>query len=361
MSIGCARMSCYRYLSTAIKATNANPQGPVLSGIVKQLSKFSSHDELIEYSRRPIDYCYPNRIIEACSPHHSTPIDLVATASDLHNQLLTRLAHCLDQFQSIPFLPGANPTLLSLHERYLKSFETLAQFSSVQSKADEEKFFNLINVFVMQNNDVIGLLSTGCSEAQKYFKAYDTMKDFLDSVLRIRLSMRLLAEHYVELHKQQQQKNDSNKSDDWHGAICMKFLPAKAVEQCINDVSSICFETYTVVPHVVIENGIKDPLPYFPNIVEYILRELLKNSMRALVEYHKMSLGSVQNVKKYFDENREKPLCKVILASDPNDEHFTIAVKDCGGGINENDDQIFKYMFTGRVSMGKNEKKMIGF
>lgn len=339
-------MSSYRYLSTAIKA---NSQGPVLSGIVKQLSKFSSHNELIEYSHRPIDYCYPNRMIEACSPHHATPIDLVTTAADLHNQLLTRLAHCLNQFQSIPFLPGANPTLLSLHERYLKSFETLAQFSPVRSKADEEKFFNLINVFVMQNNDVIGLLSTGCSEAQKYFKSYDTMKDFLDSVLRIRLSMRLLAEHYVELHKQQ--KDGSNKSDDWRGAICMKFLPAKAVEQCINDVSSICFETYTVVPHVVIENNIKDPLPYFPNILEYILRELLKNSMRALVEYQKMSLGSVQNVKKYFDENRDKPLCKVILAADPSDEHFTIAVKDNGGGFDENDDQIFKYMFTGRDTM----------
>lgn len=338
-------MPNYRYLSTAIKSATTNPQGPVLSGIVKQLSKFSSHDELIEYSQRPIEYCYPYRMIEACSSHHSTPVNLVATASDLHDQLLTRLAHCLNQFQSIPFLPGANPTLLSLHERYLKSFETLAHFSPVQTKADEEKFFDLINVFVVQNNDVIGLLSTGCSEAQKYFKSYGIMKEFLDNVLRIRLSMRLLAEHYLELHKQQHE----NKSNDWYGAICMNFHPAKAVEQCVNDVSAICFETYTVVPHVVIENDIKTPLPYFPNILEYILRELLKNSMRALVEYHKTSLGSVQNVKKYFDDNRDKPLCKVVLASDPNDEQFTIAVKDYGGGIEENDDQIFKYMFTGRT------------
>ena len=339
----------YRYLSTAVKsATSTNPQGPVLSGIVKQLSKFSSHDELIEYSQRPIEYCYPNRMIEACSPHHSTPVNLIATASDLHNQLLTRLAHCLDQFQSIPFLPGANPTLLSLHERYLKSFETLAHFSPVRTKTDEEKFFDLINVFVVQNNDVIGLLSTGCSEAQKYFKTYETMKDFLDNVLRIRLSMRLLAEHYLELHKQQYEKKDSNKSSDWRGVICMNFQPVKAVEQCINDVSAICFETYTIVPHILIENDIKQPLPYFPNILEYILRELLKNSMRALVEYHKTSLGNVQNVKKYFDDHREKPLCKVVLAADPNDEHFTIAIKDYGGGIEENDEQIFKYMFTGR-------------
>jgi pyruvate dehydrogenase kinase 2/3/4 len=138
-------------------------------------------------------------------------------------------------------------------------------------------------------------------------------------------------------------------NSDWRGAICMTFSPAKAIQQCIDDVSAICFETYTVVPHVEIENNIKEPLPYFPSIVEYILRELLKNSMRALVEYNRISLGNIQNVKKYFDENRDKPLCKVIIASDPIDEHFTIAVKDQGGGIGEADDQIFRYMFTGKI------------
>jgi pyruvate dehydrogenase kinase 2/3/4 len=90
-----------------------------------------------------------------------------------------------------------------------------------------------------------------------------------------------------------------------------------------------------------------EPIPYFPSIVEYILRELLKNSMRAIVEYNKISLGNIRHVKKYFEENRDKPLCKVIIASDPIDEHFTIAVKDQGGGIVESDDEIFKYMFTG--------------
>jgi pyruvate dehydrogenase kinase 2/3/4 len=334
-------MSIYRYLSSSIRTSPA----PVLSGIVKQLSKFSSHDELTEYSQRPIEYCYPNRMIDSCSPHHSTPINLIKTASDLHDQLLVRIAHCLSHFQSIPFLPGVNPTLLSLHERYLKLFETLTHFPPIKTHEDENQFFALINIFAAQNNDVIGLLSSGCSEAQKYFKSYKIMKDFLDNVLHIRLSMRLLAEHYLELHKQQ--VNNEQNNSDWRGAICMNFSPVKAVQQCIDNVSSLCFETYTVVPHVQIENTMNEPIPYFPSIVEYILRELLKNSMRAIVEYNKISLGNIQHVKKYFEENRDKPLCKVIIASDPIDEHFTIAVKDQGGGIVESDDQIFKYMFTG--------------
>ena len=34
----------------------------------------------------------------------------------------------------------------------------------------------------------------------------------------------------------------------------MNFSPAKVVQQCIDDVSSICFDTYSVVPHVQIED-----------------------------------------------------------------------------------------------------------
>ncbi|CAF3346243.1 unnamed protein product [Rotaria socialis] len=339
-------MSFYRYLSTTVKSSTGNFQPPILSGIVKQLSKFSSQNELIEYSQRPIEYTFPNNMIESCSPQYSTPIDLIKRASDLRDQLLVRLAHCLYSFQSIPFLPAANPTLLSLHERYLKAFENLARFSKIETINDEEKFYEFINRFFIQNNDVIGLLSTGCNEAQKYFKTYKVLKGFLDNVLHKRLSMRLLTEHYLELHKQQK----SNKiNSDWRGAISMKFSPAKAAQQCINDVSSICFETYTVVPHIELENNIHEPIPFFPHIVEYILRELLKNSMRAIVEYNKVSFGNIQNVKKYFDDNRDKPLCKVVISSDPIDEVFTFAIKDEGGGVNASYDEIFRYMFTGNV------------
>ncbi|CAF3736251.1 unnamed protein product [Rotaria magnacalcarata] len=354
-------MSFYRYLSTTVKSSSGNFQPPILSGVVKQLSKFSSQNELIEYSQRPIEYIYPNNMIEACSPQNSTPIDLIKTASDLRDQLLVRLAHCLYSFQSIPFLPAANPTLLSLHERYLKSFENLARFSKIETINDEEKFHEFINRFFIQNNDVIGLLSTGCNEAQKYFKSYKVLKDFLDNVLHKRLSMRLLTEHYLELHKQQK-TNQIN--SDWRGAISMKFSPAKVAQQCINDVSSICFETYTVVPHIELENNIHEPVPFFPNIVEYILRELLKNSMRAVVEYNKISFGKMQNVKKYFDDNRDKPLCKVVISSDPVDEVFTIAIRDEGGGINASYDEIFRYMFTGNVTeadeANKEETEEIG-
>ncbi|CAF1464016.1 unnamed protein product [Adineta ricciae] len=345
-------MSYYRCLSTLGKAVKKNSQEHTFSEVVKKLSRFSSHDELIEYSQRPIDHCYGNRMIEACSPHHSTPICLIKTAADLHEQLLVRVAHCICHFQYLPFLPAANPILLSINERYWKLFEKLAHFSTIKSEADEENFFELINLFKIQNNDIIGQLSSGCREAAKYFKTYDIMKTFLDNVLQTRLSMRLLSEHYRELHKQQKEQKPN---DQWRGAICMNFSPAKLVQQCIADVSSVCFETYGVVPPVHVENHLHQPIPYFPDIVEYIVRELLKNSMRALVEYHTVLFNDLTHVKTFFEDHRQDPLCKVLISADPEDEHFTISIQDRGGGVDEPIENIFQYQFTGEIA--KEEKE----
>ncbi|CAF0754009.1 unnamed protein product [Rotaria sp. Silwood1] len=343
-------MSLYQYLLTAAKSSCIKFHARALSEVVKQFSKYSSHDELIEYSQRPIEYCYGYHMIEAGTSNNSTPINLIKIASDLRNQLLVRIAHCIGHFQSLPFLPAANPTLLSLHERYLKLFETLANFPIIKTNEDEEKLYNLIHMFTLQNNDIIGQLSIGCREAQKYFKSYRIMKEFLDNVLQNRLSMRLISEHYLELHKQQKKTTLDN---NWCGAICMNFSPAKAVQQCIDDVASLCFETYSVVPYVQIENTMHNSLPYFPCVIQYILRELLKNSMRAIVENNKVLLGNMQHVKRFFNENRQDALCKILITSDPDDEHFTIAIQDQGGGIDESDEQLFRYMFTGDI---KNEK-----
>lgn len=333
-------MSLYRLFWTTVRPLTTTP---VFSEVVKQFSKFSSHDELLDYLQRPIPFCYPNRMIDACS----TPVNLIQTASHLHEQLLVRVAHCLNYFQSLPFLPAANPTLLTVHETYLKFFESLAEFPNIENDTDEEKFYNLMNRCLQQNQDVIGRLSTGCCDAKKYFRNYDIMRDFLDSVLQIRLGMRLLTEHYIELRKQQK-KNKAN--SEWRGAIHMNFSPADAVRQCIDDVSTVCYETYSVVPKIQIEDNFGGTLPYFPTIVEYILRELLKNSLRAIVESHEVLFGNMHNVKQYFQENQDDPLCKVLITADPGDEHFLIAIQDRGGGIDETNERLFQYMYTGKLN-----------
>lgn len=333
-------MAAYRCLSTAASVS----QRPV-SDLVKKMSRFASHEELFKYAQRPIDYCYAARMIEACSPHHRTPVSLIQTAVELREQLLVRVAHCISCFQSLPFLPASNPVLLALHDRYRKLFESLAKIPMIETDADEENFFQSTNTLMAQNSDVIKHLSTGCREASKHFKSYACMRTFLDNLLSTRLTMRLLAEHYLELRKRQKRRI---RSDHWRGAICMEFSPAKMVQECIDAVSSVCLEKYGIAPPVHVEDLMGYSVPYFPDVVEYIVRELLKNAMRALVEHHLARLSDLTLVKAFFEAERDEPLCKVLITTDRDDEHFNIVIRDQGGGIDESPENLFQYLYTGR-------------
>ena len=74
-------------------------------------------------------------------------------------------------------------------------------------------------------------------------------------------------------------------------------------------------------------------LHYF--ITDYIMLELIKNSMRATVEFHDE------------DDMLEYPPIKVIIADGRDNEDVVIKVSDEGGGISRsNMKKIWSYLFT---------------
>jgi pyruvate dehydrogenase kinase 2/3/4 len=74
-------------------------------------------------------------------------------------------------------------------------------------------------------------------------------------------------------------------------------------------------------------------LPFFVDSADYIMLELIKNSMRATVEWHGM--------------DAEFPPIKVIIADGADNEDVVIKVSDEGGGIpRSNMKKIWSYLFT---------------
>jgi pyruvate dehydrogenase kinase 2/3/4 len=79
---------------------------------------------------------------------------------------------------------------------------------------------------------------------------------------------------------------------------------------------------------------------------DYIMLELLKNSMRATVEFH----GA---------DNLDFPPIKVIIADGQENEDVVIKVSDEGGGISRsNMEKIWSYLFT--TADPKIQEGMIG-
>ncbi|KAI2510087.1 Mitochondrial branched-chain alpha-ketoacid dehydrogenase kinase [Fragilaria crotonensis] len=78
---------------------------------------------------------------------------------------------------------------------------------------------------------------------------------------------------------------------------------------------------------------LEQTFPYIPTHLHYILLELLKNSMRATVDWHGI--------------DGDFPPIKVVIADGDDNEDVIIKVSDEGGGIpRSNMRKIWSYLFT---------------
>jgi len=95
---------------------------------------------------------------------------------------------------------------------------------------------------------------------------------------------------------------------------------------------SNAFRTHGDAPQVTIHGRTDLTFPYVPSHISYILLELLKNSMRASVEYH-----GIDNM----------PPIRIVIADGEKNEDVIIKVSDEGGGIPRSHmKRIWSYLFT---------------
>lgn len=70
------------------------------------------------------------------------------------------------------------------------------------------------------------------------------------------------------------------------GLISLKSSPYEIAKQVINDAAYMCRRTHGDAPEVTIHGRTDLHFPYVSSHINYMLLELLKNSMRATVETH---------------------------------------------------------------------------
>ena len=197
-------------------------------------------------------------------------------------------------------------------------------------------------------------------ECSRYMSPQE-ISDFLDGVIRNRISVRLIAEQHIAVSQALKQPSNSAASV---GVVDMKCSPTAMIQMCGSFVTELCEATLGSSPSIVIDGQadatfayvysprfmgnmeLKQPLcflySYVPVHLEYILTEILKNSFRATVEQHTRL-------------QRAGPLSlpPVIITISPPERRDTgsaflsIRVRDQGGGVlPSNMARIFSYAFT---------------
>jgi pyruvate dehydrogenase kinase 2/3/4 len=107
------------------------------------------------------------------------------------------------------------------------------------------------------------------------------------------------------------------------GEVFLKCNAKEVVERCGREVKNLALGTYgegTVIPEIKIEGHLDATFPYILSHFEYIIGELLRNSVQAVVERQE-NLSS----------RSSPPPIEITICEAP--QHVIIRVSDQGGGI----------------------------
>lgn len=256
----------------------------------------------------------------------------------LRNELLVRLGNIIKEIEHLPqrllLMPSAN----AVRQTYEGIFESLLPFeSSVSEKYNKvvsAKFNLCLNEILEKDADTIKTLAEGLLEYHNAYKvdcATEAMiQYFLDRFYISRISIRLLMSQHVALFDA---KTSPEKTDRIVGMIDTECNLLEVITDAYSAAKFLCEHNYQTAPELKLEAD-KNPIAiaYIASHIHYIMFELFKNAMRAVVELHEKQSFELSDL-------------QVLVMKGPED--VTIKLVDKGGGIPRSQfNRLFNYSYT---------------
>lgn len=252
---------------------------------------------------------------------------LISSANYVRTELPVRLAHRIRDMQTLPYVVVSNEHISDVYELYYQAFDSLRRVREVKTLEDNERLCQKISQTLQQHLPVIPKLAMGILECRKLMKAED-MDKFMNTILRSRISRRVIAEQHLALTETYNSPwhfpNAQNYSDsEFIGEVFLKCNAKEVVERCGKEVQKLARSAYgsdVVLPEITIEGHQNVTFPYILSHLEYIIGELLRNSVQAVVERQNQP----------HDGSKPPPIAVTICEAP---QHVIIRVSDQGGGI----------------------------
>eukprot|EP01136_Pigoraptor_vietnamica_P007438 Opistho-1_new@2664 len=211
---------------------------------------------------------------------------LTESARRLRHELSVRLARRIRDMNQLPFIAGCNPHIQVVYKCYVDAFEAFKNFPEIRTLADERGFVDVLRHCLAMHKDVIPTLALAVRDIAEHVPRRE-LNDFLEKMIRTRISRRVLAEHHLALH------NAFHSGCASHigriGIVDEHCSPARVVWGAAQQVQQLCDRAYGAHPEVKIEGHIGATFSYIPSHIEYMAIEVLKNSMRAVMEKHALA------------------------------------------------------------------------
>ncbi|KAI9276298.1 hypothetical protein BY458DRAFT_433801 [Sporodiniella umbellata] len=304
----------------------------------------------------------------------------------LHEELPIRLAHRVKELEELPNNLSKMPSIIKVKDWYAQSFQDLTEFqmphvsdtmkeqmisnkkeipmSVPNLSLDElvhsnigrlatnrhryytsmddvecspeiidytERLVKSIEKIKRRHDPVVTTVAQGVLEYKEYLKSslIDTeVQRFLDRFYMSRIGIRMLIAQHVILYRGPTAAN-------YVGVICTKTNIREVSQDAIDNARFICEDYYGLFkpPEVSMFCPEDIEFMYVPSHLSHMLFELLKNSLRAVVERYGPDYG------------KEYPPVKLVIAHGKED--ITIKISDEGGGIPRSGiPLVWTYMYT---------------
>ncbi|KAG0047843.1 hypothetical protein BGZ83_007200 [Gryganskiella cystojenkinii] len=252
---------------------------------------------------------------------------LLKSANYVRTELPVRLAHRIRDFQNLPFIVGTNPHIELVYDLYWQAFERLAKIPEIRTLEENDAFCEIVKDLLSEHLVVIPQLALGIMESAKHIEN-GTVDQFMNKMLRSRISRRVLAEQHISLTQNFNSPNHMMTDRGFIGIIYTHCNPRDIVERTALLAAETCRQGFgrsangTLVepPKVILDGNLDAEFSYIPDHIEYILYELLKNSMRFVMKNGKID-----------PKTGELPPIQITVCEGTHDIVFRIS--DKGGGI----------------------------
>eukprot|EP00929_Paragymnodinium_shiwhaense_P064596 TRINITY_DN32384_c0_g1_i2.p1 TRINITY_DN32384_c0_g1~~TRINITY_DN32384_c0_g1_i2.p1 ORF type:complete len:387 (-),score=65.23 TRINITY_DN32384_c0_g1_i2:20-1180(-) len=236
----------------------------------------------------------------------------IASAKWLKAQLPTRFARRLEAFLQLPHVVICNENIHAAFSAHLETFEAVSAYPDIETEEHEAGFCDLMR-------EQFGLHGPGTAQIAEGYKEVRTvypeikLDHFLEELFTARIATRILMENHVGMRSTR---------PGYLGVVKQDMQTASVVKEISNELRSLTRGIYGVAPEVIFRGNLDCTLDYIPRHVSYMVRELLKNALRANVEWHQAKTWSA------FPK-----IPPVVVELQKGDVHVIIKISDQGGGM----------------------------
>lgn len=246
---------------------------------------------------------------------HHDPAQRLRNAQFLHKEIPIRLAQRIEELSSLPFGLAEKRGVVEVKEAFARGFEDLLRMQAPQTLREEDLFTGVLKSILQDNTSVIKCMALGVLEVKSEMGPLLTpirsaaLDTYLNRFFMARIGLRFLLEHHI---------TSKNNAEGFSGIIQSNCNPMVVARDAADDSMQLCETHYGVTPLVRIQSpNPNETFTYVPAHLHYILSELLKNALRATVNFHGV--------------NAELHPVDVVIARGRSD--VTIKISDRGGGI----------------------------